>query len=171
MINLKRLSELFFSSRNSIKEFLFYLNYSLLISLLEKFDYSAQKRELSFKKVYLVDNSFTAFVPLRFSPDSGKLLENLVAIELQRRNIKSFYWKNRGDCDFIVLENDTSTLAIQVCFELNENNREREIAGIVAAQRHLRIQDAMIFTFNQTDNIMTNDVTIHVKPVFQWMLE
>ena len=171
LVNLKKLAELFGSNRNIMKEFLSYLDYALLVSLLEKFDYSARKRELSFKKIYLIDNGFAAFIPLRFSPDRGHLFENQIAIELLRRDAKVFYWKNQGECDFIVLEKDEPALAIQACFELNENNRDREVAAISGARRHLGVQQAVILTFNQTDTIAADDLTIAIRPAYQWLIE
>ena len=170
-VNLRKLAELFSSNRNTMKEFISYLSYSLLLSLIEKFDYSARKRELSFKKVYLVDNGFAVFMPLRFSPDRGALLENLVAIELLRRGNKIFYQKNHGECDFIVLENNSPAQAIQVCFELHENNRNREIAGLLAAARNLKIREARILTFDQKDEIIIDGLKIEIKPVFEWLVE
>lgn len=57
-LNVQKLAKLFSSNRYSIKEFLSCLDSSLFIFLMEKFNYSAKKRELSFKKVYLIDNAF-----------------------------------------------------------------------------------------------------------------
>ena len=171
LVNLRKLADLFSSNRNSMKEFISYLSYSLLLSLMEKFDYSTRKRELSFKKVYLVDNGFAAFVPLRFSPDRGKLLENLVALELFRREKKVFYWRNHGECDFIVLEDNIPAQAIQVCFELHENNKNREISGLLAAARNLKIRQARILTFDQKDEIIIDGLKIEIKPVFEWLVE
>jgi len=171
LINLKRLADLFSSNRNSIKEFLSYLNYSLLLSLVEKYDFSPVKREKALKKVYLVDNAFAAFVPLRFSPDRGIFLGNFVSIELLRVQDRVFYWKNQEECDFIVTENGAPRQAIQVCFELNEKNRDREIAGLLAANRGLKTKEHVILTFAQTNKMQAKGIDIKVIPVYQWLLE
>ena len=170
LVNLRKLADLFSSNRNIMKEFLYYLHYSLLLLLVEKFDFSPKKRELAFKKVYLMDNSFAAFVPLRFSPDRGILLENFVAVELLRRHSRVFYWKNKEECDFIIVGNGVPTQAIQVCFELNENNRDREIAGLLAVHRSIKTQRHIILTFTQKDEIQFKNIKIEVIPVYQWVL-
>jgi predicted AAA+ superfamily ATPase len=53
------------------------------------------------KKVYLTDTGFAA-LGRPFAENRGRLLENLVAIELFRRDMELYYFKNRHECDFIV---------------------------------------------------------------------
>jgi predicted AAA+ superfamily ATPase len=40
---------------------------------------------------------------VNFSANRGKLLENLVAIELRRRGKEFFYFRNKGECDFVLV--------------------------------------------------------------------
>lgn len=164
------MAAVFFSNRNSVKEFLSYLSSSLLVSIFEKFNYSARKRELSFQKVYLVDNSFFVFIPLHFSPDYGKLMENFVAVELQRRFKQTFFWENHGECDFVVFENNEPIDAIQVCYDLNENNQAHEIAGLIAECKRHKLSHGIILTFNQKESFQAQDLFINVLPVHQWLL-
>lgn len=167
IVNINKLAGIFDSNRNSLKEFVSYLESSLLISLFEKFDFSAKKRSLAFKKIYSIDNAFYSLIPLRFSPDNGKLLENLVAVELQRRYSQVFYWKNHNECDFVCFEDNKAVEAIQVCYRLNENNRAREIAGLEAACKYLGLEQGTILTFNQTE---LQNMPYDVKPVSKWLL-
>ena len=51
--------------------------------------------------------------------------------------------------------------------ELNENNKEREINGLKEAMDKLSIEEGIILTFNQKDNINN----ILVKPVWEWLCE
>ena len=64
---------------------------------------------------------------LSFSKDKGRMLENLVFIELKRQQKEICYFKNRGGCDFVAAKNTEIESIIQVCYELNEENIEREV--------------------------------------------
>lgn len=171
LVNLKKMAELFESNRTTIKEFTQYLQLSFLLLMLEKFDYSAKRRELALKKVYLIDNGFAVFLPLRFSPDRGNLLENLVCIELSRRYGNIFYWKNHGECDFIISEGSSATKAFQVCYQLNENNLARELAGLKAVCDSMNITDCDVITYDQKKQIDHKGLNVTVVPAYEWFLE
>ena len=58
------------------------------------------------------------------------MLENQVFLHLRRKYKELFYFKEKNECDFIIKEKGKITQAIQVCYELNEDNNEREINGL-----------------------------------------
>jgi hypothetical protein len=62
--------------------------------------------------------------------------------------------------------------AIQVCFDLNDENREREVNGLLESMKDLGIEQGMILTYNQDDVIRTDEgVKMFVVPVWRWLLE
>ena len=170
LININKLADIFQSNRTILKEFSSFLQLSFLVMFLEKFDYSAKKRELALRKGFIVDNGFATFLPIRFSQDKGKLLENLVCVELVRRFNKVFYWKNHNECDFIIYDPRQGSQAIQVCYTLDENNRGRELAGLKAGCDFLKLKKGLILTFDQTDQFEYKNLTVNIVPVYQWLL-
>lgn len=137
---------------------------------------SYKKREISKSKVYLFDTAYISFLS-KESEDYGRILENLVFIELFRRqkNIENkniFYHKSDSnrECDFIV-KNKESLEAIQVCYRLNEENNDREINGLVDALEKLNLRQGIILTFDQQKEIRAKGKTIKVMPVWKWLLE
>ena len=44
-----------------------------------------------------------------------------------------YYFLEKGECDFITFKNGAFDEAIQVCYELNSENLERELNGITEA--------------------------------------
>ncbi len=58
-------------------------------------------------------------------------LENLVFLNLRRNGKEIFYFKDKKECDFVIKEKNGITQAIQVCYNLNEDNKKREIDGLV----------------------------------------
>lgn len=137
---------------------------------INRFDYSLRKQIQSPRKVYCVDNGFITKAGFRFSEDRGKLLENLVFIELKRRNHEVYYFSEKRECDFIIKEKIKVTTAIQVCHTLNEDNRSREIAGLLEAMTKFNLKMGIILTFDQEQEIKQNGAGIIVMPVWKWLL-
>src|SRR3989344_1988177 len=136
---------------------------------------SHKKREISKSKVYLFDTSYITFLS-KESEDFGRILENLVFIELFRRqkdvenkNIFYFISDSNKECDFIV-KNRESLEAIQVCYNLNEKNKDREIGGLNDALEKFKLNEGIIITFDQEDEIRLKGKLIKVIPVWKWLL-
>lgn len=161
-----------FKSAMSVRNYIGFLDESYLIFELFKYDYSLKKQYANPKKIYVIDNGMRNAVSFRFSEDIGRLLENLVFIELKRRNAGVYYYRRKHECDFITEEKGTLLSAIQVCFELNDGNRGRETSGLLEAMNELGIRQGMILTYNQDDMITAGEgVDIAVVPVWRWLLE
>jgi predicted AAA+ superfamily ATPase len=121
------------------------------------------------KKVYLLDPGF-GFLATEFSDNKGQTLENIVAIELFRRQEEMFYFKNRKECDFITKRGHTPAEAIQVCWQINDRNRERELNGLIDAMEACRIKQGRILTYDQEKVIKHKGLTIDLLPVWKWLL-
>jgi uncharacterized protein len=65
------------------------------------------------------------------------MLENCVFLQLRREGKQIFYFKEKNECDFIVKEKNAITQAIQVCYDLTEDNKKREIDGLMEALEQL----------------------------------
>ncbi|MGE9811648.1 ATP-binding protein, partial [Ferroplasma acidiphilum] len=61
--------------------------------------------------------------------------------------------------------------AIQVTYELNADNKNREIEGIMEAVKNFNLSGGLIITLDQEDNFEIENRKILVKPVWKWMLE
>lgn len=59
----------------------------------------------------------------------------------------------------------------QICHDLHEGNREREISGLTEACMHLNVREGFMLTGNEEDEIHVNDVRITVIPVWRWLLQ
>lgn len=79
----------------------------------------------------------------------GKWLENLVYTELKKSGFNQvFYGQTTHECDFIV-HDERSAFAMQVCYQLDENNKKREIAGLKAAMKQFKLSEGVIITYDQ----------------------
>ena len=60
---------------------------------------------------------------------------------------------------------------MQVCFNLNEENKNREINGLMDAMEKFNLNEGLILTYNQEDKLQEKGKTLIVKPVWKWLLE
>ncbi|MCK4269423.1 MAG: ATP-binding protein [Methanogenium sp.] len=163
---LSKLKKTFTSigSVTTLSSYLDFLKDAYIIFTLPRFSYSLKSRQINPKKVYAIDNGFIRANSIGFSDDYGRLLENHVFLELRKRYREIFYFRENGECDFLVKEKTKITKAIQVCYEVNTHNKEREINGLLEAMESFGLDKGYILTFNQKDEIILGDRTISIIP-------
>lgn len=159
------------SSPTTIKEYFGYLENSYLSFLVSSFDYSLKRQIRSAKKVYIIDNALANYLGFRFSKDYGKLLENLVFLELKRRGKEIYYFSGEHECDFVLKEGILAVESIQVCFGLNKENQERELSGLLEVMAKLKIKKRLVLTMDQEEELKVGGRKIIVRPVWKWLLE
>ena len=124
------------------------------------------------KKIYCVDNGLAKYLGFRLTPDNGKLLENLVFIELKREGKEIYYYSDKRECDFVIKDGSKITQVIQCCYELTRENKEREIAGLIEAMAKFKLKKGLILTYDQEEEIaLKGNKKAVVKPVWKWLLE
>jgi predicted AAA+ superfamily ATPase len=158
-------------SVNTVISFIHYLEDSYLLFTIPKFDYSFKKQIINPKKVYCIDNKLILANSASFSMDYGRLLENSVFLFIRRTYKEIFYYKGNNECDFIVKEKNNIKMAVQVTYELNIDNKKREIDGIIEAVKKFNLPGGLIITLDQEDTFEIANKKIIVKPVWKWMQE
>ena len=160
-----------FKSLTSVKNYIGFMEESFLIFALPRYDHSLKKQIASGRKIFVIDNGLRNIVSFYFSEDEGRLLENLVFIELKRRQKEIFYFREKGECDFIVRTGTKITEAIQVSLDLRTGaNEEREITGILKALEYFKLKSGIILTKHKSDTIRKNGFTIRLIPIWEWLL-
>ena len=122
------------------------------------------------KKIYAIDNGLAVANSASFSEDKGRMLENLVFLHLRRKYRDIYYFKERYECDFLIREKGKITGVFQVCLELNDDNKDREIKGLQEALEKLNLDRGTILTFNQEDELIVSGKRIKIKPVWKWLV-
>lgn len=157
-------------SVNTVKKYISYLQDTYFATTINKFDYSLKKQLVNDKKPYIVDNGFITVLSKKLTKDAGWILENLVFNTLSPEH-KVFYYTGKRECDFLLVRNKSVERAVQVCYELNNENREREIEGLCEAIKVAKKTMGTIVTMNQEDEFMHNEMKIRVRPLWKWLLE
>lgn len=155
----------------TVKEYIDYLENSYLIFTLNKFDYSLKKQLINQKKVYVIDTGLANAVSFKFSEDKGRILENVVFIELKRREKEIYYHHVNNECDFIINNKGKITQVIQVTDNLSEEKtRNREIAGLLDACKTYKLKTGLILTNDEEEEFEQEGVKIIIKPIWKWLL-
>ena len=157
-------------SLSSVKNYLQYFEASFLFYYLKKFDYSVKKQIMNSRKVYAVDNAIPNRLGFRFTENKGRLLENVVFIELQRRGCELYYSSEKYECDFLVKENLHITEAIQVTFALNEDNFTREMCGLTEAMHKFNIPKGTLIVVDDNKYPVELPRGVTVVPAYEWLL-
>jgi len=123
-------------SLSSIKDYLEYYAQSHLFFYLKKYDHSVKKQIMNPKKVYLIDPGMINRMGFNFSANKGRVLENIVFLELLRRGKEVYYYSGKNECDFLVKEGLHITEAIQVSWSVNKENYPRESEGLKEVMRN-----------------------------------
>ena len=87
---------------------------------------------------------------LFFSSNQGRILENNVLLHLRRLYREIFYFRKNKECDFHVRERGGIKLCIQVTSELNNDNKEREISGLLEAMEEVKLDEGLIITYDHS---------------------
>lgn len=159
-------------SNKYLYDYLDYCNTVFLTQSICKFDYSEIKQAKSDKKTYIIDNGLLSAVDFNISENKGKLLENMVAMELLKQGKNLFYFKEKTECDFIVQQETIPMFSpIQVSLTLkHETTRNREIKGLADACKYLRVDTGTIITLDEEEIIETNSGRINVLPFYKYFL-
>ncbi|MBK9500800.1 MAG: ATP-binding protein [Leptospiraceae bacterium] len=121
------------------------------------------------QKIFVIDNGMREQVAFSNSEDRGRLLENLVFIELKRRQKEIYYFKNKLECDFVTLEKNKIQSAIQVTLSLGEQNKEREIKGLCEALDMFQLKEGIVISEYEEANFLVEDKNISVIPYWKWV--
>lgn len=154
----------------SVINYIYYLENTYLIFTIPRFSYSFKQQQVNPKKVYSIDNGLSYNTSTTFSKDKGKMLENVVFLGLRRKFKDIFYFQEKNECDFIIKERESITKAIQVCYKMDETNKEREINGLISAMLKFKLKEGMILTYDQEDESNIKGKKIIIKPVWKWLL-
>lgn len=129
-------------------------------------------------KVYAGDTGFFKAIYPNYPNSLGLRFENLVFLELLRREKQIFYFQGLEECDFLIKEKGSENVsaAIQVSICLGSPaSREREILGLTEAMEEYSLSEGLILTMDDEEILeiegKDGKKRIMVKSVWKWMLE
>ncbi len=185
---------LHFRSGVTLEKYLRYLTEAYLVFLLRRYSAKAgerpdqrlrrpkcrepRERLTSPQKAYAVDNGFVSAKAVQHSPDQGRLMENLVFVELVKRgwepNRGLFYYKTRNDreVDFALRRATAMTELIQVAYQTQDEAIERrEIKALLEASDELGTPTLTVLTWDEAREVRRDGKTFHFTPLWHWLMQ
>lgn len=149
-----------------------YLTEAYLAFELNRYHDNMKVQTRDSKKVYLIDNGLRTVSMQSNRNDMGHLAENIVYLELRRRNKQLFYYKNIGEVDFLITELGVPKEAIHVsyCDLEEENTRQREISGLLECLKDLNFIKGLLLTKNYEEVIHIDHFRLECVPLHRWLL-
>ena len=136
-------------------------------------------QEKAQRKVYTIDSGLSNTIGFRFTKNYGKLMENIVALELKRRQtfhpmLEVYYWQDyqQREVDFVLKEKTRVVQVIQVSFHIDEmNTKEREEKSLLKAMELFKLKEGVIVTADTEGEETRDGKTILYRPLWRWLLE
>lgn len=153
----------------TILDFFSYFQNSYLMDFVPQFSYSLKAQNRNPKKVYALDLGLATAVSTSFSENNGRKLENLIYLHLRRKYNSIHYFTEKGECDFVVSEKGKVTHAIQVCYQISDENFSREYKGLLQALDFFNLEIGWIVTANQRDRLEESGKTVELIPAFEFI--
>jgi hypothetical protein len=133
--------------KDTLYNYLEHLEDAFLVYTVPMFTESLRVLETTPKKIYVVDNGLINANTFNLASNFGKLLENLIYLDLRREKREIFYYiTSEGyEIDFVTKDLYGNYEIIQVVWDKKDPKTfEREARALRAAEKELKIQGRMI---------------------------
>lgn len=168
--------ELGFASKNTLANFCRYLENSYMFFYLPRFNNKLKIMKKAASKVYVVDNGFIKAKAFSVSDNIGRLLENMVFVELVRRGYAAgktlFYYRSSNDreVDFVTRKGNKVECLIQVCYDMSSpSTQAREFKALQECGKELHCSKFEVVTWDSQQTILLADNEVSVVPFYKWV--
>lgn len=163
---------------HTTKNYVEYLKEAFLLVSLDRFSYKLKQQVIAPKKIYVIDHGICNFMSFKFSENFGRIMENVVCINLLRRKainnkIELYYWKDhqQSEVDFVIKEEEKVEELLQVCYDVsNTTTKERELRGLIKASKELRCDLLTVLTWEYESREKVDGKNIAFVPLWKWLL-
>lgn len=158
-------------SASSVLEHFSHLKNAYLVDFIPQFNYSIKVQLRNPRKVYAMDLGIVNVATSSFSQDIGRKFENLVFLKLRSNYKEIFYFKEKGECDFVIKQQEKITIAIQACYQIDDLNFDREFNGLMEALIFFDLNEGIIVTHHQSDKFERNGRTVKLIPAHEFLIQ
>lgn len=163
---------------HKVGNYVSYLKDAYALIVLQRFSPKLKQQILAPRKVYSVDHGFCNFLSFKLSRNMGRVYENIVCVELLRKQatnsfLEIFYWKDhqQNEVDFVVKFGEKVTQLIQVCYSLEDPDvKKREVKALIMAANELKCRNLVIISDDEEGSEVIKGRTIKYVPLWKWLL-
>lgn len=153
------------ASFESVKKYLNFLEKTYISKLIQPFYNNKRKEIVKAPKVFFFDTGLRNAVVNDFRmlddrTDSGELLENAVWMQVWRKEIESYYWrdKNKNEIDFILNLPENKKVAIEVKKNLQKCKKapmvfEKNYPNIAVLCAYFKVSEKIFSATEKKENI------------------
>ncbi|CEG11679.1 ATPase [groundwater metagenome] len=178
-VTFNSLAKFLNTSTVTVGKFSSYLEEANLIFFVKRFSFKVKEQEKAPRKIYSIDTGLSNAVGFKFTSNYGKILENLVAIELRKKevenvNTKIYYWHNQQheEVDFVIKNGLNAEQLIQVCWNINDyKTKEREIKALLKASDELKCDDLLIVNQDKEGKETIKNKEVKYISLATWLLK
>ncbi|MHB8810929.1 MAG: ATP-binding protein [Desulfobulbaceae bacterium] len=163
-----------FRSVHTVENYVSYLVEAFLFLSVTRYSPKAKVRMSAPRKIYAYDTGMVNAVRFRTGSDTGRLLENLVAVEWYRRGQEFFAFKTTGgkEVDFLVRGASGEPRLYQVCLDFADpKTRRRELSALAKAGAELGVAEGTVLTWDEEGVEAFGACRVRLVPVWKWLLD
>jgi predicted AAA+ superfamily ATPase len=156
-------------SKNSLYDFLTYLEDSYVFYTTSIYSLSVREQQRNPKKVYAIDIGLKKLMD--FEEDKGRILENIIFLELRRNYKEIYYLKGEKEVDFYV-NSARRVQLFNVAIDIEDKKTyNREVNGLLEAMAYLNIPNSTLIVGEGKENtIINNNYRIDIIPAWKWLM-
>ncbi|NWF52740.1 MAG: ATP-binding protein [Nitrospirae bacterium] len=162
-----------FRSVHTVENYTKYLAEAFLMFSVDRFSFKLKEQMRSPKKGYAYDTGIIHAIKLKTGNDIGRLMENLVAIELMRRELEFYYYRpvNGKEVDFLIKRGSKVDELIQVCYDINDyETKKRELASLAKAGKTIGCDRLTVLTWDYKAEEKYSGESIIFLPLWRWLI-
>lgn len=136
-------------SRDSIYEYLHYIEDAYLAFTVPLYAESIRKTQSNPRKIYAIDTGLVYAISPNASKNTGRMLETLVYLDLRRAGHKIYYYltEDRYEIDFLTHDQAGNLHLMQVSEDVSdEKTRAREMRALEQAKNELKHASVQLIT-------------------------
>jgi len=165
-------------SIHTVKNYLAYMQEAYLFFAVEAFSHKARERVRLPRKMYGIDAALLRSISISGQKNEGRLLENVVYLELLRRKKQVLYYsdpRRKYEVDFVCRQSAGGPVElIQVCLDTNSAEvKERELRGLqsaLGAFKDVSPDGLTLITLDRGGIERIAGHQVECVPVWEWLL-
>jgi predicted AAA+ superfamily ATPase len=166
-------------SSHTAKDYTSHLVEAYLVHILDKYSFKPKEVLASPKKVYVADTGLVNALALTSSEDRGRLMENIVFLELARRRavdpaMELYYWRDyQGrEVDFVVKRGPRVEILLQSTYAASMDEVDkREVRSLLRARDLMRTGQLQVITWDVDAVEEVQDNTVTYIPLWRWLMD
>lgn len=162
--------------KETIKNYISYAEKAFFVDSVYIYSRKIKDQMMYPRKIYVADNIFITALGIRY--DMGRLLENLVYLELKRKTLDNpligiYYWRDREgrEVDFVIIKGTGVIKLIQVSWDPVEyDTKQRETRSLIKAGKEFGLREGIIVTYDYEDEEKIGSFKIRYVPIWKILL-